>query len=127
MPTVYLNKMYTDNDIDKLTKVLSVFSMVKNGNIPEENKRVHLRGQAVKVLAYYMLFGYSAETRELLVDNGFSKTNVHQINSELRKLGYLKKDQMNYHNGFLSDELLRIRDYFMATTKDKKLFVIEIL
>ena len=119
--------MKVENDIDKLTKVLSVFSMIKNGNLAKIDQRVHLRPQCMRVLAYYMLFGYSTETKELLHATEFSVANVHQINTELRKLGYLHKDSKNYHNGHLSDELLRIRDYFMSDDAEKKLFVIEIL
>jgi len=124
MTPIYCNKLKAENDIDKLTKVLSIFSMIKNFNVGKTDKRVHLRAQVVRVLAYYMLFGYSTETKELLEAAGFSKANVHMINSELRSLGYLLKDPKNFHNGFLSDEILRIRDYFM---QQGKLFVIEIV
>lgn len=120
---IYLNKMKIESDLDKINKVVSIFSIIKNGNLGY----CHIRPRCVQVISYYILFGYSRETRELIQSLGIKLKNLNQINSELTKKGYLVKDDKNFHNKHLSNELKKIKDYFMNTEIKNKLFLIELL
>jgi len=123
--------MQITSDLDKINRIVSIFAIIKNNNHALANKsdlnKLHLRPKAVEVISYYILFGVSSSTKDLMQDAGFSRANIHQINSELRKLGYLIKDNKNYHNDFLSPELQRIKDYFLDKTTKEKLFAIKIV
>lgn len=124
MPTpLYVNKMKIQSDLDKISKVVSIFAIIKNGNLGE----CHIRPRCVQVISYYILFGYNKDTRDLIKSTGIKPTNLNQINSELTKKGYLVKDPMNYHNKHLSTELKKIQDYFLNSDIKNKMFVIELL
>lgn len=112
--------MKVNSDLDKINKIVTIFSIIKNGNLGYS----HIRPRCVEVVSYYVLFGYNKETRSMITATGLSKENLHQINAELTKLGYLIKDSKNYHNKFISPELQKIRDYFLDDKiKDKMLMV----
>lgn len=121
---VYLNKMKVDSDFDKISKIVSIFSIIKNGNLGE----MHIRQRCVEVISYYVLFGYSSETRALITESlKISKKNLNQINSELTLKGYLVKDSRNYHTKHLSQELQRIKDYFLSRDVKDKMYMINLV
>jgi len=121
---VYINKMKVNSDLDKIDRIISIFSIIKNGNLGV----THIRKRCSEVLSYYILFGYGAETRKLIQNSlSITKENLHAINSELTGLGYLVKDSNNFHNKHISEELLRIKEYFLEDAVKDKLFLIQVI
>lgn len=120
---VYANRIHSTSDLDKVNRIVSIFSIIKNGNLGY----THIRPRCVEVLSYYILFGYSKSTKNLIHETGITDKNLNQINSELQKKGYLIKDRGNLHNRHLAEELVTIRKYFMDEDIKKKLYVIEVL
>lgn len=116
--------MLIESDLDKISKIVKIFSIVKNGNLGA----THIRPRCVDVLSYYVLFGYGKDVQELIKQSlKISEENLAQIRSELTKLGYLTKDDKNFNNKHLSEELMRIKDYFLDTGIKNKLFLIELI
>ena len=103
-PVKYKDKM------DLLQKVLSVHAVVTN----IEKGKNYMRPMLVKVIAFYILMGYSKETRDIIKESlNIKGSNLNQINSELTRKGYLVKDYMNFRVKYLSKELHQLKSYFL--------------
>lgn len=112
--------MKVSDDLDKMNRVLSIYSIVVNGNLDAK----HLRPKCVQILSYYMLFGYDDDVKRMLRNTGISVGNLNQINSELTKGGFLIKDEMNFHNRRLSKDLQMLKDYFFDEENKNKIYAI---
>lgn len=115
-PNVYgFNVSYKDN-LDLLRKVL-----ILNATSTNINKgKNYLRPKLVDVLSFYILYDYSKETKDLIIESLKIKgTNLNQINSELTRKGYLIKDYFNYRRKTLSEELIALKKYFLEEDTSK--------
>jgi len=119
---VYVRKMKVNSDLDKINKIVTIFSIIKNGNLGV----MHIRPRCVEVLSYYMVFGFNDDTKKLLYSIGITKPNLDQINSELTKSGYLIRDERNFTHRHFNAELLKIKEYFMDETNREKMFFIKL-
>ncbi len=118
-------KFETDykNRYELMCRALSIYTNVKNFDKDD----TFLRPMLIKVLTFYILEGYSLETKGLIMDSlGINIKNINQINSELTKKGFLIKDIMNHRNKFLNPELKKLREYFLEDTQSTKLFLVQI-
>lgn len=110
---------YSD-ELDLLRKVLKVHAVVTNID-KDEN---FLRPMLVKVLSFYILWGYSKETKEIIMDSlEITQKNLNQINSELTKKKYLVRDTHNFRKKYLSKELTMLKNYFLEGDY-KKVFLV---
>ena len=110
IPDMYIQKFEYTDTLDKLTKVLQMYALMVNLKIG----KIYLRPRLVEVLAFYILRGYSPETKEIIINTlNIEKANLNQINSELTKKGYLRIDQRSFRKKYLSPAMLQIKEYFM--------------
>lgn len=103
MPYLYSNK------VEYIRKLIEVYLVLKP---TEEN----LFERAKDALAFYIMYGYNSETVEAVessLGTKLKKGYVRNINSTLRKHGFLIKNERNKHKSFLSPEMQSIRDHFV--------------
>lgn len=118
--TVYGFKVEFQDELDLLEKIISLYSTTKN-MIDKEN---YLRPKLVKVLSFYVLRGYSKETKELILSSlNINTQNLNTINSELTKKGYLVIDPYTQRKKHLSKELQELKDYFLHNDSNKVFMV----
>lgn len=110
------------SDLDKINRIVSIYSILVNGNLDYN----HIRPRCVEILSYYILYGYKTSTKEKIWETGITKKNLNQINSELTKKGYLITDKGNLHNKHLSPELMKIKEYFLDENNKKQMYVIQV-
>lgn len=73
----------------------------------------------VRVLSYYILFGYSSDTREMVCrDLKMRKSYVDNTNCKLRKYGYLVDPYESKSMRKLSRKMEDISDYIKSVIKD---------
>lgn len=118
---VFAYNLKFNNDWLLIRALLKIYSITLN--IKKES--VYLRPKLVDVLAYYILLGYSDETKEIILKSlKIKRTNLNQINAELTKKKFLKVDPYNLRKKYISKDLESLRDYFLDSEKEKKLFLI---
>lgn len=111
--------VYKDQ-IDLLTKVLKIHSLVTNLKIEES----YLRPKLAEVLSFYMLLGYSKETKNVIIESlKITLQNLNQINAELTKKKYLVRDNNNFRKKHLSKELNEFKEFFLSNDLSKILLI----
>jgi hypothetical protein len=114
------NIEYKDK-LDLLQKALEIYAALIN--ITKDN--VYLRPKLVKVLAFYMLFDYSNETKDIIRNSlgkklhsgevvPMDEKNLNQINCELTSKGFLIRDRNNMRKKHLSNETKILKEYFLS-------------
>lgn len=109
-----------ENSFDKVHACLRLYAEATN----IKAGYVHIRPRMVDVLTFYILYGYSRETKKKILETtGFTKENLNQINSELTKKGYLRMDSRNYRIKHLSPTVQGLKDFFDSSEDiEKSLF-----
>lgn len=118
---IYKFDIKYENTYELISHFVSVYSKANNvkfEKIDEEDKvdktkDGYIRPALVKVLTYYVLKGYSDETKELILKGNpkMNLKNLNQINSELQNKGYLLKDKYKKGVRHLNKSLKNIKDY----------------
>lgn len=102
--------------LDLLNKMLNIYSAIQGEKF--------LRPKLISVLAFYVQFGYSVETKSLIMDSlGIKVENLNQINAELTKKGCLVRDSMNFKLKHLSSDMMELKNYFLKGDYSKILLV----
>jgi hypothetical protein len=114
---VYFLQNKYENYVELLQNFLILYSVSSNLNNPNN----HLRPRLSNVLAYYVLNGYSEETKQLILDSKENLTRKHlnQINCELQKQGYLHPHSHNENRRVVDKSLTDLKEY-LEQTKDKQ-------
>lgn len=112
------------DSIDLLQKVLTLYSAGVHLNRNNEN----LRPRLIQILAFYVLKGYSSETKDLILDSipELKKSNLNQINSDLLKLGYLEKGRYKNDERTLSKPLLELKQYLEKDSNGKPFIIFKL-
>ena len=77
----------------------------------------------IQTLAYYILYGYSKKTKDTIKkDLDIENSNLNNLNSQLRKMGYIVSEKYNTHNNSVNKELLNFVNY-MVLNKGKYFLV----
>ena len=102
----YLKIKYK-NQVDLVDKLLKIYDLSKE-DVPSDNKKKikNLRNFERQVLNYYIRYGYSKETKNLIEKDTGKKLNaIVQTDFLLKESGYLEDMENNYrmkkHNPFL--------------------------
>ena len=107
---IYGSKIIFTDDLDLMKKVLNIYAKIVN----IEKKSNYLSPRLVNVLSFYMLKGYSKETKVLIQKSlDINVTNLNQINAELTKKKCLVKDEYNFSTKHLSESLENLKLYFI--------------
>lgn len=103
-------------DLDLINKLLNIYSAIQGDKF--------LRPKLISVLAFYIKFDYSVDTKKMIMDSLDIKVeNLNQINAELTKKGCLMRDSRNFKKKHLSDDMISLRNYFLAGDYSKILLV----
>lgn len=92
-------------DLDKLDKIVTIYCLMNN---------IKIRGFEKDVLVYYLKYGYSDETREIISeDTGKELKYINTTNTFLRDKGFIEKGVNNQRKSSLSAEMEKLRDQFV--------------
>lgn len=125
-PQIYLaTDVTTEDELDKLKKVTYLFSCHRK--LSGISSSV-LREKLILLLALYLKYGYSKETKgkaaEILA---VKKPAINSMNLELRDREYLVKDMMNTRINHLHPDLKKLGEYIEASSDKPLFFLVRIL
>lgn len=93
------------NDLDLIDKILYIYSMATNKP---------LRGYERTVLKYYIKYGYTKETKGIIIEDTNKKDgDVRNADTQLRSNGYLKHGVLNQRKSSLSEDMEMLRQTFI--------------
>lgn len=117
------------NKYDNYHELLQNFLIMYSVSINLNNPNNHLKPRLSNVLSYYVLKGYSEETKKIILDSkeGLSRKHLNQINCELQKQGYLHPHKHNENRREVDKSLLELKEYLEMTKDDKPLLIIQFL
>lgn len=103
-------KFKSETEHDKCLKLLKISNTVYDWGVTP---------QQMDILAYYIRFGYSGETMEMIVDDKIvkNKKSLYTQNHSLAKLGLLSGSKTNMNSKKLSSEAILIKDFLKNKTK----------
>jgi hypothetical protein len=106
-------------------ELVKSFLNIYTTSMSDIDENLKLRPKLIEVLSYYILYGYSDETKEMIIDSvdNMNILNLNQINSELQRKKYLVKDRYKNSLRHLSDSLNSLRLY-LNDKSDKKVLLI---
>ena len=120
---IYAVQVHCDNEIEVLSALVQLYST----SVLLRKGKDRLRNKLTELLAYYIKYGYSKETKELAMDSmNTSSYNINVMNSELTRLEYLITSNTNFHDKELNGELKSLADYYKNPSEDK-LFIFKIM
>lgn len=103
-----------DNRLEMIRKVLKVYSgfLDASGRDP-----IYERHQ--NMMSCYIVYGYSLDsTKKFQEIFGVSNSYLRVLNTEVRRIGYLVKDNESDRDYRLSDEMEYLRRYFITSNND---------
>lgn len=113
-PTI---RIKTDSDLDLITKLLKIYAI---------HKGEELRDFEIKVMKYYIKYGYSKETQDMIIeDTGKKLGAVKTTETLLRRKGYILKGEMNMRKSRLSPEMEVLRNNFILGKKKLLALILE--
>lgn len=102
------------NEFDLIEKLLKIYDMSKPVVLDAKGKEIKLRKFQMDVLKYYMRYGYSKETKNIIEkDTGKKLNNIVQIDHGLKEAGYLLDLENNFRMKKLNPQLENIRNSFI--------------
>lgn len=106
-----------ENQIEILDLVLYLYS--------KTTLKTEITNRERHVLREYILNGYSAETKKIIMLNmNIKPINLNVINSKLQQKGFLHPHPRKHTLKVLDKQLLDIRDCFVSDDP-KKLFIVD--
>jgi hypothetical protein len=105
-----INGIPYKSDLDKIEKILTIYSIVKE---------IKFRDFEKDVLKYYLVYGYNKETQEMIMEDlGKSDVNIRVTDTWLRKNGFLNLGINNKRKSSLSKDMEMMRKDFILDKKD---------
>ena len=105
-----INGISYKSDLDKIEKILTIYSIVKE---------IKFRDFEKDVLKYYLVYGYNKETQEMIMEDlGKSDVNIRVTDTWLRKNGFLNLGINNKRKSSLSKDMEMMRKDFILDKKD---------
>lgn len=105
-----INGIPYKSDLDKIEKILTIYSIVKE---------IKFRDFEKDVLKYYLVYGYNKETQEMIMEDlGKSDVNIRVTDTWLRKNGFLNLGVNNKRKSSLSKDMEMMRKDFIVDKKD---------
>lgn len=124
-PNVYLAPPIEKTDeLDALQKAVYLFSCHRK--ITEVSSKI-LRKKLILLMALYIKYDYSRETKEKAAKIlSVKKTDINAMNLELRNNNYLVKDKMNTRINHLHPDLELLKDYVLSVGDEPMILVFRI-
>ena len=102
-----------DSDLELSKALIFQYSYLRF--LQKKTSRV-LRDQLVTLLSFYLIYGYSKETKELFDEFAqVGAKNINSFNYALKKLGYLTDDKMSKRVKYLHPDLLQLKKYIASS------------
>lgn len=102
------------NDIELINKLLRIYDLSKPEVLDAKGKVKQLRNFERQILVYYIRYGYSKETKEMISEDTGKKLNlIIQTDFLLKESGYLEDLENNYRMKKLNPALEKIREKFI--------------
>lgn len=102
------------NEFELIEKLLRIYDISKPVLLDKKGKEVKLRKFQMDVLKYYMKYGYSKKTKDIVQkDTGKTLNNIVQIDYHLKEAGYLIDMESNFRMKKLNPMLESIRGSFV--------------
>lgn len=105
------------NEVDLVNKLLTMYSLTKENDVPKPGSKIEnfkLRTFERDVLNYYVRYGYSEETKQMIAEDMGKKSNaITQTDFHLKEKGYLEDLENNYRMKRLNPYLEEIRRKFI--------------
>lgn len=122
---LYTFKLPFDSEYDLLRKFLTFYTMCHN----LKKGKNYLRPKLVDVLTYYIIKGYSEDTKNFILQSNpeLKRTNLNQINAELTKKGYLVKVGFRNNEKALAATVEALKDYIEAEKHSHPIFAIKFI
>lgn len=100
---------------DEIVRCIKLYAILKD--IPK------ITGRKLEVLTYYLKFGYSKETKKIVIKGiKITDSNLNNINHELRKMGVINSVGYNQSANEVNKELLEFKE-FIVDNKGKFMLV----
>lgn len=114
----YVIPVQPEREFEFVSELIGLFTLVQVLNGKTSAK---LRPQLVHVLAIYFIEGECNKKSRQKVEKMFNITQkvVNSFNFELRNYGYLQRNIMKTGVNYLSEDLLKLRDFYQSAD-DKK-------
>jgi len=123
--SVYGEKLKYKSEFDLLYKFLKIYATI--AQLYSEDDMKPLRNRLIEVLTFYLMYGYSKKTKEIIKESlNIKDTNLNVMNSHLSKQGYIIRDRFVNGKYHLKPELLAMRDYCQSDMKNK-VFLINLI
>jgi hypothetical protein len=98
------------SDVEKIDRVLQVYSAIKG---------IQLREFEKNVLKYYLVYGYCSETKKTVMEDlGIKDGNIRVVDTHLREKGFLNHGKTNQRKSTLSIDMEQLRQSFVIDNKD---------
>jgi hypothetical protein len=108
-------------DTERLIEVEEVLRCIKLFVILKDLEK--LTGRKLEVLVYYLLYGYSKDTkRKILKAIGITDSNLNNINCALRSIGVIHSVNYNQKDNEVDSELLKFKE-FIVNSKGKYILI----
>ena len=119
----FLLEIDCNNEIKVLTTLIDLYVTA----VSLRRGTSKLRKKNMQLLAYYMKYGYSKESK-LIAMAGLkvNEGNLNVMNGELDSLGYLVKKEKNYHDKSLNSELIALRDFINNEDSNEHLIMFKV-
>ena len=102
------------NEFELIEKLLRIYDISKPIVKDSNGKELRLRNFERDILKYYIRYGYSKETKNLIVEDTGKKLNaIVQTDFLLKESGYLEDLEHNYRMKKLNSHLEKIREDFI--------------
>jgi len=125
-PQIYLaTDVVVDDELEKLKKIIYLFSCHRKLNGTASSV---LREKLILLLALYLMYGYSKETKAKAAEIlKVKKPAINSMNLELRDREYLIKDVMNTRLNHLHGDLEKLREYVNSNDDSPLFFLVRIV
>lgn len=108
------------SDLEDVVRFITIYVSLKGDD------DIRLSQRRTQTLAYYILYGYSRETKNAIKkDLNIKNSNLNNLNSQLRKMGYIVAEEYNTNNNKINKELLDFVNYMVM--KKNSYFLVKLL
>lgn len=124
LPDVYLLKVGYDDKLSLCLKAIQLYVDIQKIDNPDKS----LGSRPMELLSYYLLEGYSNDTKLFIQKNlGLTNKNINTVNLVLTKKGYLYQDKDNFHTKVLSPDLNKLKKYIDNNKDLSKFFLVKFM
>lgn len=108
---------YYKIETKRLVEIEEILRCIKIYVILKDIKK--LTGRKLEVLAYYLAYGYSKETKKDVIRNiKITDSNLNNINHELRKMGVINSVGYNQSANEVNSDLLEFKKFIVDNKGD---------